>query len=230
MAGAYDVAFLECERCGEDIVIARFERPSGYGYAAGQWFTLRLDTDDGLVARTFSHSSAPSDTFIELTTRISTSAFKRALDALVPGQIVHIAGPGGHLTLSDHPPEVAFLVGGVGITPVRSILRQAKAENRGFADALLVYGSRDDSCVPFRGELASMGGIGVRLVECYERPPVGWGGESGFITADVVRRHVDPDDGRPFIVTGPPDKVAAMERVLDELRVEPTRRRIERFT
>jgi len=45
-----------------------------------------------------------------------------------------------------------------------------------------------------------------------------------------VRRYVDPADGRPFYVAGPPVMVTAMERVLDELGVEGEQRRIERFS
>jgi ferredoxin-NADP reductase len=41
---------------------------------------------------------------------------------------------------------------------------------------------------------------------------------------------MDPADGRPFIVTGPPMMVEAMERVLDELDIPTDRRRIERFS
>jgi len=230
MAGGFDVAFLDREMCGTEIVSMRFERPDGYSYAPGQWFRLNLETADGLRAETFSHASAPSDPFLQLTTRVTGSPYKRALMALAPGTRVNINGPGGRLALHDEVARVAFLVGGIGITPVRSMLRDAKARGRRFADALLLYGNRDDSCAPFLGELAAMTDIGVRVAVCYETPPPGWLGEAGFITAEMVRRHVDAADGRPFYVTGPPVMVAAMERVLDELGTTDDRRVIERFT
>ena len=125
--------------------------------------------------------------------------------------------------------RVAFLVGGIGVTPVHSILRDAKVRGRRFTDALLLFGNRDVSCVPFLGEFGQMGDIGVRTVVVYEQPPVGWEGETGFITADTVRRNVDTTDGRPFVVTGPPGMVAAMERVLDQLAVPIGQRLVERF-
>jgi ferredoxin-NADP reductase len=229
VAVGYDVRFLERFECGSDIETLRFERPEGYSFSPGQWFTLRLETDDGPHTETFSHCSAPSDGYLELTTRISGSAFKRALAQLARGTIAHIAGPGGHLSLPDGIARVAFLIGGVGITPIRSILRDAAARGRTFEDALLLYGNRDDSCVPFLGELESMGAIGVRVVACYERPPSGWAGESGLITAETVRRCLPADDGRPYVVTGPPAMVSAMERVLDDLSVPAPQRVIERF-
>jgi len=229
MASGHDVAFLGLMRCGADIVTARFERPEGYSFSPGQWLTLRLDTSDGPHTETFSHCSAPGDPYLEIATRIGGSPFKAALSELAEGTVVHISGPGGHLSVSDAVSRVVFLVGGVGITPVRSILRDAAQRGRVFDDALLLYGNRDESCVPFHAEFEEMGRIGLRLVICYERPPADWEGESGFITADTVRRHLPAEDGRPYVVTGPPVMVSAMEKVLDDLRISAAQRVIERF-
>ncbi len=230
MAGDYEVAFLGVARCGTDIRSLRLERPSGYEFEAGQWFRLTLHTPDGPVAETFSHCSAPSDRYLELTTRMSGSPFKQALEKLVPGDRVRIAGPGGRLRVADDVGRVAFLIGGIGITPVRSVLRDAAARDRHFDDALLFYGNRDETCVPFIGEFEKMDGIGVHVVVAFEHPPRGWTGETGFITAEMVRRHMDADDGRPFVVAGPPAMVSAMEAVLDGLGVPTGRRMVERFT
>ena len=229
MPGTYDVEFVERVLCGSDIVTCRLQRPLGYEFAPGQWFSLRLDTAEGPASHVFSHCSAPGDDYLELTTRLSGSAFKQALGALQPGETVRVIGPGGNLSVPPDAKRVAFLAGGVGITPVHSILRDAMANGRRFDDALLLYGNRDETCVPFRDELEAMREIGVLVVIVYERPPARWGGESGFITADIVRRYLDVDDGRPVVVTGPPVMVTAIEAVLDELQVSADRRLIERF-
>lgn len=230
MSGTHEIELLEQDRCGADIRTLRFSRPLGYQFKVGQWLSLRLQTPQGLLAETFSHCSAPGDPYLELTTRISGSPFKQALAALEPGDRVSIVGPGGRLGIDETLQRVVFLAGGVGITPIRSILRDAGNRGRRFEDALLVYGNRDESCVPFLGELEALGPAGLRVVVCYERPPVGWQGESGFISAETIRRHVDPNDGHLFVVTGPPVMVDAMERVLDDLVVSADRRLIERFT
>jgi ferredoxin-NADP reductase len=225
---SYRVELLGKEMCGGDIVTCRFSRPEGYGFSAGQWMRLTLDTPAGPEVRTFSHCSGPADEALEMTTRLSPSAFKIALAALEVGATARIDGPGGRLSLPADD-RFCFLVGGVGITPIRSMLRDAAATGRTFADALLLFGNRDESCVPFAEEFSAMEPIGLRTVICYERPTEGWTGESGFISAETVRRHVDPDDGRPFVVTGPPVMVEAMERVLDVLQIASERRIIERF-
>ena len=90
-----------------------------------------------------------------------------------------------------------MLVGGTGITPVRSVLRDALQRGRRFSEAVVFYGNRDLSCEPYLDELAAMGGIGVRLVRVLEHPGPEWEGESGFIGAELVKRHADIRDGRP---------------------------------
>jgi ferredoxin-NADP reductase len=230
MSSSYEVEFLGREECGADVISARFSRPPGFGFLAGQWMVLTLPSVEQRLAETFTICSAPGDDYLEITTRLSGSAYKNALAALSPGEQAVVVGPGGRLTLPSDPVKLVFLVGGVGITPARSMLRDAAATGRVFDDAVLFYGNRDASCVPFEVEFAAMSEIGLRTVLCYEHPPEGWGGESGFITAEMVRRHLpSTDTGRKFIVAGPPAMVEAMEVVLDRLSVPIDNRLVERF-
>lgn len=212
-----------------DVVAGTVRRPDGYEFAAGQWFRLSIETPDGIETRTLSHASAPADEGLDFATRLSDSAFKRALARLRPGDPVTIAGPGGRLALPEGWDRAVMLVGGVGITPVRSLLRDMAASGRTAEEALVFYGNREPSCVPFSAELRDLSGEGVRLVDVFEVAPDELECERGFITADLLRRHGVAADGRPFLVAGPPPMVAAMERVLDELGVESRDRRIERF-
>jgi len=229
MRPRYSVELLEREACGGDVVTFRFARPKELSFCAGQWISLELIVDGRPNAETFTICSAPVDDFLEVTTRLSGSAYKNALNRLNAGDSAFVIGPGGRLALPTGASRLAFLVGGVGITPVRSMLRQACAEGVRFDDAVVFFANRDVSCVPFQRELEAMGAHGVRTVLCLEHPPTDWEGESGFITAQTVRRHLPVDDARPYIVTGPPPMVAAMEGVLDDLAVPESLRIIERF-
>lgn len=227
MAG-HEVEFLDRTDCGDDVGTFRFTRPDEYTFAAGQWFRLTLQTSEGPVTQTFSHDTSPLDSYLELTARNTGSSFKRALWALKPGDPATVVGPGGHLVLPAGATKLAILAGGVGITPIRGLLRDASERGVVFDEVVLFYGTRDPSCAPFLEELEGMRPMGVRVVPVYQHhaPP---GTEAGLISADIIRRHVDPDDGRPFMVTGPPAMVAAMEAVLDEVSVPSESRIIERF-
>jgi ferredoxin-NADP reductase len=223
----YDVEVTGVEARCPDVLSIRFERPDGYQFAAGQYLALSLQTAEGAQTKPFSHSSATGDAYLEITTRLSGSAFKAALSDLRPGDRVRIAGPRGRLTLPAGESRVAFLVGGVGITPVISMLRSqdpvtAPAE-------VLFYGNHGPECVPFARELADLERDGLTIVHVLESAGGTWEGERGFITPDVVRRHLDLDEDWFFIVAGPPLMVTAMEACLDALAISPSRVQIERF-
>lgn len=227
MAG-YDVAFVKRVACGTEVASFRFTRPSGYSFEPGQYLTLEVDTSEGTQRKPFTHSSAPGDDYLEITTRLSGSPFKNALVALEPGDAVRVSGPAGQLVLPPDLRRIRFLVGGVGITPARSILRDAAQRGVGWDDAVLFFGNRDPSCIPFIDEFEAMHSSGVKVVSVVEHPDDAWTGPVGFITASLVRQHVDPAEGI-FLASGPPVMVNAMERVLDELAIPPARRMIERF-
>lgn len=225
----YSVEFIERIPCGSDIASFRFARPDGYGFVAGQHLILGVETAEGPQSKPFTHSSAPDDEYLEITTRLSGSAFKNALLALAPGDRVQVSGPAGHLMLPPDTRCIRFLVGGVGITPARSMLRDAVHRDMTWDDAVLFYGNRDPSCMPFMDEFEAMRGRGVRIVSVVEHPDETWSGPVGFITAALVRQHVDPTEGI-FLTSGPPVMVTAMERVMDELGIADERRMIERFS
>lgn len=229
MSGGRPTLLLDRTLCGNDVVMMRFERPEDFVFIPGQWLRLTVETVEGKQTKTFTIASARDDDWLEIATRISGSTFKQALERLRPGERVGLTGPGGRMSLPDGIRRAAFLVGGVGVTPARSMLRDATRRGRAFEDVLVLYGNRDARCAPYLDELEAMKAAGVRVVPVYERADADWSGERGFITADMVRRYLDPGDGRPFIVAGPPAMVAAIKGVLDELEVAEERRRVEWF-
>src|SRR5665811_1801013 len=78
-----------------DTTSYRFSRPPEYEFKAGQWYTVTIPSPDGPLDHHFSHADSPTESFIELTTRLTGSDFKNALDALPLGAEVEIEGPYG---------------------------------------------------------------------------------------------------------------------------------------
>jgi len=214
--------------CGVDVMTLRFERPTDYAFTAGQHAQLQVQGPDGPISKPFTIASAPADAWVEFTTRISPSPFKQALSRIAPGEAAAVSLPVGKFVLPVDARRLVFLVGGVGITPARSMLRDAAQRGRDL-EVVLFYGNRDEGCVPYRDELEAMEPRNVRVVHVFERVTDSWAGESGFITADVVRRHAELQSDVRWVVAGPPIMVEAMERVLDELDIPAEERMIERF-
>ncbi len=226
--GNHEVRLVDQRVLCADVAVFGFERPASYEFTPGQYLMLRLDVPEGPAAKPFSHASGPGDDVIEIATRLSGSTFKSALSRLQPGDVAQIGGPMGAFVLPDAVGPVLFLVGGVGITPVRSMLRDAAASNPRF-DAVLLYGNRSPACAPFAEELASLRMDGLRVVNVFESGFTNPNDEKGFITSELVARHVPDFETRLFATAGPPVMVEAMISVLDELAIPQGLRLVERF-
>ncbi|HUU23793.1 MAG TPA: FAD-dependent oxidoreductase, partial [Phycisphaerae bacterium] len=224
------VALLGSETCGDLVGAFRFGRPEDYRFKAGQHLILTLRTSEGPQRKVFTIASAPDDDYLEVCTRLSGSAFKRALLGLDPGASVEISAASGRLALAPDDATTAFLVGGVGVTPARSMIRDSMAEGRTERIALF-FGDRSPKCMWYAKEFASIAERTSRLtyVPVVEHPDPSWTGETGFITADTVRRHVVSPERLRWIISGPPVMVDAMRRVAAELDIPAAHLQVEIF-
>jgi ferredoxin-NADP reductase len=98
-------------------------------YEAGQFveWTIEHEADSRGIKRWFTVSTAPADGLLCITTRLiaKPSSFKKALQALQPGDTVQVSDPMGDFVLPKDPTiPLVFIAGGIGITPFLSIARQ----------------------------------------------------------------------------------------------------------
>lgn len=195
------------------------KKPDGFAFKAGQAVYLTLpvskEADGKGRVRTFSIASAPNDPDLVIATRRTDSALKRRLASFVEGPPVEIEGPYGDLILHDDNARPAvFLAGGIGITPFRSMIRDA-AKQAHAPNLYLFYSNRSAEDAAFLSELeqAARENAGFTLVATMTDAP-DWQGERGYISREMIERHIG-DISRPvFYLAGPPAMVAAMETML----------------
>lgn len=119
-------------------------------WIAGQ--SVRLEI--GGHERRFSIVSAPYEQHIAITTRLSGSGFKQALDKLKPGMEIDGFNIEGTFVWQALPRQKVLLASGIGITPYISMFRQLHHDQQSI-NALLVYANRDDRFV-FGDELRQL--------------------------------------------------------------------------
>ncbi|HZT73159.1 MAG TPA: FAD-dependent oxidoreductase [Terriglobales bacterium] len=150
----------------------------------------------------------------------SGAAAKGVLRNLPLGSEVAIDEPAGAFTLHrDTGRAAVFLAGGIGVTPFRSMIRQA--EHDGVARRLyLFYSNRRPEDAAFLDEFREMAaGNGefkfVPTVTQAWRSGCEWQGETRYIAPELIVRHVGALQGPMYYLAGPPAMVQSLiqERV-----------------
>lgn len=201
-------------------------------YDPGQFFFVTIKVDGKDDTRHFSFSSSPTEKgYIEFTKRITVHEYSQALAAMKPGDRAHLRGPFGSFKLPGQQRKLAFLSGGIGITPLRSMLRFI-ADTQQQWDIVLLYGNASIEEIVFREELDSIGSAspGLRIVHVVSNPPPDWAGKAGLINRDVVTGTISDMSERLYYISGPPKMVASLEEQLQSLNIPREQIKRDSFT
>jgi ferredoxin-NADP reductase len=210
----------------------RFPRADSITYKAGQFFYLVIKVKGEYAEHHFSFSSSPTDeSYIEFTKRVTASDFSQTLDNLKPGDPAFLKGPEGIFVLPEKPEKLAFLSGGIGITPLRSMLRFITAGNLPF-DVTLLYGNASYEDIIFREELNGLAANNksIIVIHTLSSPPPDWPGKTGFIDAAMIREVIPDYRERLFYVSGPPKMVQSLINQIIELGIDESRIKHDSFT
>ena len=198
-----------------------------------EWTLPLRDTDQRGNRRYFTIASAPGEGDIRLGVKLSPepSAYKRALVALRPGDTVHVGQLGGSFTLPRRKGQkLAFIAGGIGITPFRSMIAHLLL-TRDARPAVLLYGAATPGEFAysrlFEQAKAEIGLQTTYVAESAADEARGIG--QGLITAALIARDVPDYRERLFFVSGPPAMVRAVRTALHELGVRRSRIRTDFF-
>jgi ferredoxin-NADP reductase len=208
----------------------RIAKPEGFDYLPGQWAQFTLAVGGGKESKPLSLSSSPTESFLEFTKRISGSDFSGAVNNLRPGDTVRLKGPAGNLVYTGGLEFVTFIAGGIGITPIRSILKyMADKEVKG--RKIFLYGNLSVEETAYREEIEIWEAQDpeMTVVHVLEQPPDGWSGPTGFINRQVIEESVPDLSAYTFYVSGPPPMVNAINGALDQLNIVQEKRVTEKL-
>jgi ferredoxin-NADP reductase len=206
----------------------------GVSYEAGQFFFVTIKVNGKDAVHTFSFSSAPTEKgYLEFTKRITPHEFSQALAVTKPGGWANLKGPGGSFTLPQKKQKLAFLSGGIGITPMRSMLRYIADSGQSW-DIVLLYGNSSYDDIVFRDELDKLSAMktGLRVEHVLSGPdfPPEWKGKRGFINKDIVIETIPDFKERLFYLSGPPKMVTTLEAQIIALNLPQGQIKRDSFT
>jgi ferredoxin-NADP reductase len=147
---------------------------------------------------------------------------------------VRLQGPIGKFTLdAEAERPVVMLAGGIGITPFRSMLRQAADEHQR-RQLYLFYSNRTPQSAPFLPELTELARRNPHFVLTATMtdanvPAEHWGGTRGYIGEDMLRQRLSDLREPIYYVAGPPRMVSAMQSMLNRAGIAGEQIRKDEF-
>jgi ferredoxin-NADP reductase len=190
-------------------------------FEPGQYFWVELldppYEDEKGPRRHITVVTSPTEGVLGLATRIRDTAFKRSLVEMPEGAAVDVEQPKGSFVLpEDTSKRYAFVAGGIGITPFRSMLRYIADKGLDY-DITLVYSNRDVESTAFLDELKELESVVPRcrvLFTMTDDPS--WEGDKRMLDAEVLGELLGDLESFHFMIAGPPPMAKSVEGSLLE--------------
>jgi predicted ferric reductase len=193
----------------------------GMEFRAGQtaWLTIG-DSAFGYESHPFSFaSSAMRPERLEFAIRELGDWTSQIMDYPI-GTRAYVDGPYGTFDLDHHPgSEYTFIAGGIGSAPIMSMLR-TMAETNDDRPLKFFYGNKSWEGIAFREELDRLEQIlNLKVIHVLEDAHEGWEGETGFISADVMRRYITDCSTCIYFICGPIPMINFVTGELEKMEV-----------
>jgi len=208
----------------------RMERPPGFDHLPGQYMFITVEKGETSLTKHLTISSSPTEPYLEVTKGMTGHPFAEALKALSPGDTLAIRGPYGEFTFIGEYEKVVFLSGGIGITPLRSMMRYA-TDRKLATSIILLYSCHGREDILFGDEMESLQRENghFRSLVTLTRPDPEWTGLSGRIDKGLIECEIPDWKERVFFISGPTVMVEAMSALVMGMGVPERQVRMEMF-
>jgi NAD(P)H-flavin reductase len=225
------LALLDRQQLSRDVTVFRFalaKSDHAFSLAIGKHILLSFHAADTnkVVSRAYTPVSPYGDTgFVDFLIKLYPGGkMSDHLNGFKLGDEIKMKGPKGKLGYEGRGnfrirrrgedelvrlSHVGMVAGGSGITPMFQILQAVAADPEDDLQLTLLFANKSEADIILREPLdainASRPGQ-IRVMYCLDNPPPGWGGFSGFITADMLKQCLPPPahDVMVFLCGPPP--------------------------
>ena len=212
----------------------RFGVDEKIDFSPGQFLQVIFDeanTNNKELNKYLSFSASPTKDYIEVTKRLSSSTFSQRLRELRNGDEVTLKGPLGRCILNDKYEKIGFLIGGIGITPVISIIEYIVDKGLN-TDTVLFYSNRVEEEIAFKEQLDNWQKNNKNIKVIYsitDCQPKDKTCIAGRITEETIAKTIDDWAQRIVFIFGPPVMVGAMKEICCKVSCTEENIRTESF-
>lgn len=235
--GKYLLTLKKRVAYGDDTYDFVFQPDKKLRFRPGQYleWTLGHKPSDGRGNRRyFTLASSPTEAEVHLGVKFYPrgSSYKRRLITLEPGDELVAGQLAGDFVLpKDRRMKLAFIAGGIGITPFRSMAKYMADKNEK-RDAILFYSNRLPSEIAYADVFAEANRAGLRTVYTLtdeKSIPADWRGERGRLSADIIKKYAPDFRRRTFFISGTQTMVENFQALLRNMGVRERNIRTDFF-
>jgi CDP-4-dehydro-6-deoxyglucose reductase len=218
----FDVRLARARMLSANVRELGFERvgtPDPFAFQAGQWVSLVLPLSEGEARRAYSIASPPDATpgFEVAITKVEGGPGSTFLHELPVGETIRAIGPQGFFTRPRGARHPSLFVGtGTGVTPLRSMIRDALAAGEQ-SPMRLLFGVRHEADRLYRDELEALEAKhpNFRVQYSISRASAEWPGLRGYVQthAESFWRELEATNtGAPHVY------ICGLERMVGAVR------------
>ncbi len=215
----------------------RFLNPLGgsipFLHLPGQFCTLTVAPAGTPVKRNYTLACSPTQhDHIEITVKCDGLVSDYLHNAAKPGDLLEVAAPfGSFIFTGREAPSVVLISGGVGITPLMSVIRYL-TDRSWPGDIFLLYACSSPKDFIYREEMEYLQRRHPNLhlaVTVSKAEGTDWKGPTGRITKEFLTENVPDLARRRIHICGPPPMMEAVKKMLAELSVPKEQIKTEAF-
>jgi ferredoxin-NADP reductase len=210
----YEMKFIRRIKEAEGIYSYIFALPPKFKFKAGQymeWTVAQNKPDSRGNRRYLTIASSPTEPGVMFTVKeppAKKSAFKQKLNQLKPGEVILASDLSGSFILPGKADKkLAFLAGGVGITPFRSMIKYLIDSDQK-RDIALLYSAATPDEISFQNLFKAAARLDIKAIY-----------NTGSLDEAKIRTLLPDYNQRTFYVSGPYGFVQAMHQNLIKLGV-----------
>jgi len=223
------IRFLQVRKTPYEVTEVRQEAPDIWSlffkgkpidYKPGQFMILQLLRNGKLsTTHPFTISSSPTWETLSVTPK-ELGDFTATIKDTKVGDQAFIDAPYGVFSFLNYDsPDLVFIAGGIGITPIMSMLRYI-SDKKLKKKITLFWGNKNEKTLCFQDELEQLqkniDGLKTVLVMSSQKD---WAGEQGRINGQLIQKYLSDLSNKEFFICGPPPLTKAIISDLKSLNV-----------
>jgi len=231
---------IDVHRESEDVHTIKLAPPEGEKippYFPGQFHFITFYRGRNLPVEEhhWTISSSPTETGYVSSTIKALGDFTATMGETREGDKAAVHGAFGRFSYALHPEEkdLVFIAGGIGITPIRSMLRHMH-DTEDDRSVILFYANKKKNEIVFQKEFSEIEKgkhPRLKIIHVLNDPDEGWQGETGFVDREKIERFCGNDlSEKVFYICGPPPMIEAVISALKNLGVSDKQIRLEIFS